>query len=133
MAEKIKVLMVGLKETTFTKSIERHAPGRYEFIYCGFDASVEFITMHKPEIIKVYFIAPGGKDKEFVKKVKQVHSAAAVFINYLDYTPGDVEDEEAFVDEILACGAYKCNLSDTFHINTIAHDMHVALNLEEKK
>ena len=133
MTEKIKVLNVGLKEGDISGSIERHAPGRYEFIYCSFDESMECIRKHKPEIIKVYFIVPSDKDKEFPKKVKQAHSSAAVFIYYLDYHPGDVEDEEAFIDEMLACGAYKCYLCDTFHMNTIAHDMHVALNLEEKK
>ena len=132
MKEKIKVLFTHSKKQKQKTSkkkledlIEREAPDMYEFI-CGYgeEEIIKQVDKFRPEII---FISP---DKlmdalGLLKKIKQLHPPAAVFIILTNI----VDDEQETIDEYMVAGAYKC-FSSTMVLETLIHDMYVALNLE---
>ena len=128
MTEKITILMRGNKKQRFKKSairledmIEKEAPDMYEFIY-GVDEEDIIVQVDKcrPEIVFI-----GQDDLELLKKIKQLHTLVAVFVFMLDI----LDDEQEAIDKYMAYGAYKCCLPPLM-IDTLVHDMHVALNLE---
>lgn len=108
-------------------AVERYAPDMYEFFHStGEEETITQINKHQPEIIIIH---PSNKHKPsdslgLLIKIKQLHPTAAVFV-YLNI----VDNEQEVVDEFMARGAYKCYLPPYF-IDTLIHDMYVALNLE---
>ena len=134
MKEKIKVLFTHpkkLKQKTkrikLGDLIEKESPDMYEFIYAyGEEDSINQVDKFRPEII---FINQVDKQIEeslgLLKKIKHLHPPVIVFIVLANI----VEDEQETIDEYMAAGAYKC-LFSTMVLETLVHDMYVALNLE---
>jgi len=109
----------------FENLIEEELPDVYEFI-CGYgeDDIIKQVDRFRPELIFI------GQSKlmdalGLLKKIKQLHPPATVFIIFGDI----VDDEQETIDEYMAAGAYKCYLIP-FGVDTLIHDMYVALNLE---
>lgn len=133
--EKIKVLFIQsqrIKKSTKIKTlgdlIEKESPDTYEFInVCSKDNVIEQVTEQKPKIV---FLSHKEQKKyanalELVKEIKSQHPSVAIFILLSDM----IGDEQELINEFNAAGAYKCYLS-TLVLDTLIHDMYVALNLE---
>ena len=132
MKEKIKVFFVHSKKMkpkaskeTLEYLIEREAPDTYEFFdgYCG-ENIIEQVENQRPEIV---FLSQNKSIDalELVKRLKSVHPSTVVFVILSDM----IDDEQETIDEYMAAGAYKCYFA-TLVLDTLVHDMHVALNLE---
>lgn len=137
MKEKIKIMSVntkkkgrrlrGVKDSgiSMAECIEQLVPGMYTFreVYAG-DA-VETAETLRPEIIWILLEA-SGDCLDLLEKLKRVHPEAAVFVMFV----GPTEDEQEVINAYSASGAYKCYFLPPFILNTLVHDMYVALNLE---
>ena len=135
MKAKIKVLLTSKKKPPkkspkgsirIEDFIEKEVPSMYEFIYgIGEEDIINQVDKHRPEII---LITQGVTmdDLELLKKIKQHHPLSIVFMLLLNM----IDDEQETIDEYMAYGAYKCFLQPLM-IETLVHDMYVALNLEE--
>lgn len=132
MKEKVKVLFVRSKKMkhkatikTFEDLIEIEAPDMYEFMNCYiWENIIEQVVELRPEII---FLSQNESMNilELLKTIKQVHPSVTIFA----FLPNRIDNEQETIDEYMAAGAYKCMFSN-FSINTLVHDMYVALNLE---
>lgn len=129
MTERIKILSIGKKKMkpeeakNWKRLIERYAPDTYDTIDAGGEEEgIKQIVALRPEII---LLNDNVKDAlGLLKKIKQIHSSAAVFV-LLNMS----DDEQEAIDEYMASGAYKCCLPPLI-MDTLIHDMYVALNLE---
>lgn len=127
--QKIKLLSIGNKKLkpvdkdNWEKLIERYAPDLYEYSYAiGDKEAIKQVADLKPEII---MITNDMKDSlGLVEKIKQINPAGAVFV-----VLGFVDDEQEASDAFKERGAYKC-YSAPLSVDTLTHDMYVALNLE---
>lgn len=127
--QKIKLLSIGNKKlkpvdkANWEKLIERYAPDLYEYSYAiGDKEAIKQVTNLKPEIIMV---TNDMKDSlGLVEKIKEINPAGAVFV-----VLGLVDDEQEASDAFKERGAYKC-YSVPLSLDTLTHDMYVALNLE---
>lgn len=132
MKEKIKVLITiekKLKQKTTNKTlgdfIEIEVPDMYEFIFVyGEENIIKQVDKLRPEIIFI------NKSKrmdtlKLLKTIKQLHPSATIFI----FLPNIDDEEQETIDEYMTAGAYKC-FSSIMVLDSLIHDMHVALNLE---
>lgn len=130
--KKIKVFFVNPKRIkkkskvkTLGDLIDAEVPDTYEFIHiCVKDDIKKMISEHRPEIIFL------SQDKsmdalELVKEIKSLQPSTVIFVVLSDM----ISDETETINEFKTAGAYKCYLS-TLVIDTLTHDMYVALNLE---
>ncbi len=134
MEEKIKVLSVGKakKETKKPKNalsvqdyIEQLAPGMYTFSKAYIDDALETVDTLRPEIIWIHQEA-SMDCSELVKEIKRIHPSAVIFMMFI----GVFDDEQEMMNTYLELGAYKCYFIPPMMLDTLVHDMHVALNLE---
>lgn len=134
MKEKIKILSVGnaKKEVKKPKGsltvqdyIEQLAPGMYTFSKVYVEDAIEVVDTLRPEIIWIH--QEVSMDcSELVKEIKRIHPAAVIFMMFV----GVVDDEQEVMNTYLALGAYKCYFIPPMMLDTLVHDMYVALNLE---
>jgi len=129
MEKKVKLLFIANRkmkkddEKNTRKLFEEYAPGLYDiFTSVGAKESIEQVILHHPEIIVLNDNVKGAQ--ELLKKIKQIHPKATVFVFV-----SIVEDEQRVIDEYTACGAYKCYMPPIV-MDSLVHDMYVALNLE---
>lgn len=132
MKDKIKVLFIHPRKRrrktsakTLTTLIQMEVPDLYEFsdVYLSEDI-IGQVEKQRPEII---FMCQHKSFNaiETLKKIKQVHSSAAVFVVLSNM----IKDEQETINAFLSAGAYKCYFA-TLVIDTLIHDMYVCLNLE---
>ena len=129
MKERIKLLSINYKKmkpteiSAQTELIEEYAPDMYDSIFAvGAEEGIKKVVDFRPEII---FLNEKIKDTlGLLKKIKQMHPPAVVFI-FLSV----VDDEQEAIDEYIASGACKCYVPPII-MDTLIHDMYVALNLE---
>lgn len=137
MKEKVKVLTINTKKkrrksnisngsgTNLGDFIEEYAPGMYSFseVYAS-DARKEVEAL-RPEII--WIVQDASMDSsELIKEIKSIHPAAAIFVMLF----GVIDDEQDVMNTYSALGVYKCYFLPPMVLDTLAHDMYVALNLE---
>lgn len=104
--------------------MEEYAPGLYETYHVvGEKETIEQVKQLQPEIIMLSNKIKGAL--ELLSKIKKIYPAGAVFVVLADA----VDDEQAAMDEFKARGAYKC-YSNPLSVDTLVHDMYVALNME---
>lgn len=129
MNAKIKLLSIGNKKlkTENVKSwnnlMERYAPGLYENFYAvGEKEAIKQVIQLQPEIT---MLSDNMKDAlGLLIKIKQINPAGVVFV-----VLGMVDDEQRIMTEFKAHGAYKC-YTPPLSMDTLIHDMYVALNIE---
>lgn len=127
--KKIKLLSIGKKKMkkdemrNWEKLLEIYAPNLYENYYAaGEKESLKQIAELRPSIS---IIANDMKDTvEFVKQAKKIHPSGVVLV-----VLGMVDDEQVEIEKFISAGAYKC-YSIPLSMDTMVHDMYVALNLE---
>lgn len=134
MKEKIKVLSVITEKRryrscklTMNDVIEKEVPDTYEFkVVFKRQNIIEQIEQYRPKIV---FLPHDGliNTLELLRQIKQVHPSIVIFILLSEKL---IEDEQKTISEFYNAGAYKCVYS-TFAINSLIHDMHVSLNLEQ--
>jgi DNA-binding NarL/FixJ family response regulator len=134
MKEKIKVLFTNSQKLAKKRKgislgdmIERETPEMYEFYYAfGEEDIMKQVSKFKHEIVFISQIDKKIDDSiGLLKKIKQLHPRIVVFA----ILPNTVDDEQETIDRYISCGTYKC-LSETIILETLVHDMYVALNLE---
>ena len=127
--QKIKLLSIGNKKLKLSDKknwealLERYVPDLYENFYAvGEKEAIKQVTELQPEIV---MLSNDMKDTlELLKNIKQIHPTGAIFV-----VLGMVDDEQETIDEFKAHGAYKCYTAP-LSMDTLTHDMYVALNLE---
>ena len=129
MKEKFKILSVGAKkmnrndERNWSALVDQYVPDMYtNFFSVGVDDTLKQVICLRPEIV---LLSARLRDPlSLLKRIKQIHATTVIFVllNMVD------EDQET-IDEFMSAGAYKCYLPPII-IDSLAHDMHVALNLE---
>jgi len=132
MNEKVKVLFISEKtiksnrgRKTLGDIIELQVPNTYSISYEHLGKNIlEEISKLEPQII--FLTQKESKDTlGLLKKIKQIYPSMVVFV----FISEIVDDEQETIDRYLAAGAYKC-LFLTMSVDSLIHDMHVALNLE---
>lgn len=134
MENKIKLLSVGKKKAksenlkSWERTVEMYAPGMYELLYsAGEKDTLKQVKEFNPEIVLILPSILQGDlldSVQLIKDIKQLSPKTTVFVNL-----GMVYDEQEAIDEFMSCGAYKCYVSPVV-MDTLFHDMYVALNLE---
>lgn len=137
MKEKIKVLTINTKKKRKKSKIsngsgmnlgdfiEEHAPGMYSFSEVYASDAIDEVEALRPEII--WIVQDASMDcSELIKGIKSIHPAAAIFVMLF----GVIDDEQEVMNTYSALGVYKCYFLPPLVIDTLAHDMYVALNLE---
>lgn len=127
--EKLKILSIGGKKMkkdekkNWEKLVEIYAPDLYDNYYAtGEKESLKEIVLLNPEVM---IVANDMKDTiGFVKKAKEVHPEGVILVIL-----GMVDDEQLEIERFCAAGAYKC-YPIPLSIDTLIHDMYVAMNLE---
>lgn len=126
---KIKLLSIGNKKiklaekANWEKLMERYAPNLYEYSYAiGDKEAIKQVTELKPEII---IVSNDMKDTlGLVEKIKEINPAGTIFV-----VLGMVDDEQEAIDAFREKGVYK-SYPAPLSLDTLTHDMYVALNLE---
>lgn len=129
---KIKVLFIQEKKIknkakvfTLGDIIEKLVPDTYEIDYISIKENiVEKIDQFKPQIIYI------GQSKAFdilelVMRIKELFPLTVILANLSDR----VNDQQELIIKLKEAGVYKCYYS-TLIIETLVHDMFVALNME---
>ena len=137
MKEKVKVLSINTKRKrktlkgsadsgmTLAKCMEQFAPGLYTFSEAYVEDAIGAVETLRPEVI--WIAQEASKDcSELVKEIKRVHPTAVIFLMFV----GLVDDEQEMMEKFYALGTYKCYFLPPLMLDTLAHDMYVALNLE---
>lgn len=127
--KKIKLLSIGNKKMRLADKeaweilLGRYAPDLYENFYAiGKKDAIKQVMELRPEIV---MLSNEMKDAlEVLKEIKKLNPEGAIFV-----VLGMVEDEQEAIDEFKAYGAYKC-YSTPLSMDTLTHDMYVALNIE---
>lgn len=135
MAKEIKLLSVGGKKAKvenvrgWERTVEMYAPDMYKLLYsAGEKDTLKQVKELRPEIVLILPSILKGNLQDgarMVKEIKQINPETAVFVNL-----GVVSDEQEAVEMFMACGAYKSYITPVA-MDTLFHDMYVALNLEE--
>lgn len=127
--EKIKLLSVGNKKMKVSEMelwedlVDRYAPDLYENYYAvGEKEALKKETELKPEITLVANVMKNTL--ELVKALKHSNPEGVILV-----VLGMVDDEQETMKAFQAQGAYKC-YSVPLSVDTLIHDMYVALNLE---
>lgn len=127
--KKIKLLSIGNKKiksadkASWERLIDRYAPELYENFYAvGDEQAIQYIEDLKPEII----LLPDDMKDSFslVEKIKELAPSSVILV-----VLGTVDDEQEAMEEFGKRGAYKC-YPVPLSMDTLTHDMYVALNLE---
>ena len=132
MQEKIKVLSIVKSKTKVKKGmlsiedcIDQYAPGMYTYSDVLAKDAIKEVDKLRPEII--WITQDASTDySDLVKEIKRIHPAAAIFMMFA----GVFDDEQELTNTYLALGVYKCYFIPPLILDTLAHDMYVALNLE---
>ena len=104
--------------------IEKYAPDMYDFLTSiGESDTIKQVAKFQAEIV-IIFNEKSVSTLDLLKEIKQTHPLVPVLIIL-----SMKDDEQAVIDEFMACGAYKC-YPQPMIIDTIIHDMFVALNME---
>lgn len=127
--EKIKLLSIAKKRMKgeelkdFKKLIEEYAPDMYEVFHTvGEQESVQTIIDIRPEII---LLSDNLKNSlGLMRIIKQIHPTSVIFVLL-----SIVDDEQSAIESYMLEGAYKC-YSPPIVVDSLIHDMYVALNLE---
>lgn len=127
--KKIKLLSIGNKKiksadkASWERLIDRYAPELYENFYAvGDEQAIQYIEDLKPEII----LLPDDMKDSFglVEKIKELAPSSVILV-----VLGTVDDEQEAMEEFGKRGVYKC-YPVPLSMDTLTHDMYVALNLE---
>lgn len=132
MNSKIKVLTINSKMAKRKRYvvpiedlIDKEVPNTYEFfnVFSYHDA-IDFIEQYKPEII---FIGhqKSNNSLTILEEIKHINPNVAIFV----FLP-IIDNEQDNYDKYMDLGVYKCYLTPPLVIDTLIHDMYVALNLE---
>lgn len=130
--KKIKVLFIQEKQIknrakvlTLGDLIEKEVPDTYEIDYVSIKENViEKIDSYRPQIIfasqsKAFDIL------ELVQKIRKLFPMTIILVNLSNL----VSEEQEMACRLKEAGAYKC-YSSTLSLDTLIHDMFVALNME---
>lgn len=127
---KIKVLNIYQKKIkvnrkTISDLIETMVPDMYEFTtgYIGTNI-IDEIKNLCPQIVFLWQ-CESKYMLDLIKRIKEIDPSVAIFA----FVPDIVDNEQKLIDEYMAAGVYKCLLS-TISLDSLIHDMYVALNLE---
>lgn len=130
--EKIKVLFIQEKKVKNKKKvltlgdvIEKQIPDTYEIDYISIKENViKKIGDFQPQIL---FICQSKAFDilEWVMKIKELFPLIVVLVNISD----NVKEQQEMIVKLKDAGVYKCYYS-TIIIETLIHDMFVALNME---
>ena len=130
--KKIKVLFIQEKKIKNKKKvltlgdvIEKQIPDTYEIDYISIKENViKKIGDFQPQIL---FICQGKAFDilEWVMRIKELFPLIVVFANISD----NVKEQQEMIIKLKDAGVYKCYYS-TIIIETLIHDMFVALNME---
>ncbi len=127
---KIKVLNIYQKKfktnrKTISELIDSMVPDMYEFTtgYIGANI-IDEIKKLCPQIVFLWQCEPQYMS-DLIKRIKETDPSIAIFAFVSDV----VDNEQKLIDEYMSLGAYKC-LFSTISIDSLIHDMYVALNLE---
>lgn len=130
--EKINILFiqdrkVKKKRNTITLGdmIDKQVPDTYEIDYISIkDNVIGKIEQFQPQI--VYIFQSNAFDiLELVKGIKEEFPKVVIFTNL----PDSVKSPQKMIAELKDAGVYKCYHS-TLILETLIHDMFVALNME---
>lgn len=134
MEGKLILLSVQKKKPTsqalkdWERVVDRYAPDMYELLYSiGLKDTLKKVKELQPEIVLILASMLEGDlsdGLQLLKDLKRLSPTSAVFV-----TLGAVYDEQEAIDEFTAGGAYKCYAPPVI-MDTLFHDMFVALNLE---
>lgn len=137
MKDKVKVLSINTKKKktpskgsadsgmSLIKCMEQFAPGLYTFSEAYVADAIGAVETLRPEVI--WMTQEASKDcSELVIEIKRVHPTAAIFLMFI----GLVDDEQEMMERFYSLGVYKCYFLPPLMLDTLAHDMHVALNME---
>lgn len=132
--DKIKLLSVcrrrpkAASSASWAAVVENYAPDRYELLSsAGERDTLKKVEQFHPEIVLILPSILHGDLSDGVgllREIKRLSPESAVLVHI-----GNVDDEQAAVDAFMAAGAYKCYLPPVV-MDTLFHDMYVALNLE---
>ena len=106
-------------------SIEKEVPDTYEFDYVSTKEDIiEKLEQFRPRIVyiglsKAYDIV------EMVRRIKELFPEVVIFTILPDY----ITDPQELLLKLEEAGVYKCYYADLI-LNTLIHDMYVALNME---
>lgn len=131
MSNKITVLFASEKKVknyekeSAQELFDEYAPSMYEIRYAtGEKETLKLIEELTPKILVIN--AQIKDSMELVKKIKLRHPDISIFVFI-----GIVEDEQETTDKYMSHGAYKC-YAPPIVMDSLIHDMYVALNMEEK-
>lgn len=130
--EKIKVLFIQekliknrAKVLTLGDLIEKEVPDTYEIAYVSTKEDViGKIDQYRPQII---FVGQGKSFDilELVKRIRESFPLVIILVNLSNM----VSEEQEMIFKLKEAGVYKC-YSSTLSLDTLIHDMFVALNME---
>lgn len=129
--EKIRVLFIQEKKIkkgkmiTLGDLIENEVPDTYQVDYVSAKENIlDKVKTFEPKII---FIAQSTAYDIFslIKKIKEIDPEVVVLVNLTTA----VESEQKMIDELKGLGVYKC-YSSVLSVDSLVHDMFVALNME---
>lgn len=129
--EKIRVLFIQEKKIkkgkmiTLGDLIENEVPDTYQVDYVS--AKENILDKAKKFEPKIIFIAQSTAYDIFrlIKELREIDPEVVVLVNLTTA----VETEQKMIDELKALGAYKC-YSSVLSVDSLVHDMFVALNME---
>ena len=130
--EKIKMLFIQEKKIKKRQKslllgdvIEKCVPDTYEMDYISIKENIiGKLEQFEPQIIYI------GQSKAFdilelVTRIKELFPEVVVIVNLSD----NVSDQQELIVKLKEAGVYKCYYS-TLIVETLIHDMFVALNIE---
>lgn len=134
MKSKKRILSIGKKlkkqknkenEISIEDIIEEKAPGLYEFYKAVYSKAVDKAIEIVPDIVWIF--DDGSFDSHLlIKQILHIQPKAAIFVMII----GAYENEQEIGDSFMALGIYKCYFLPPLLLDSLVHDMYVALNME---
>lgn len=129
--EKIKVLFVQEKRARknfplLVECFENEAPDTYEMTDVGTKENiVAKLEEFKPHIVIIMQNSRNVNVYDIAQKIKNTFPQQIIFVSLLD----TIGNQEKVIQDLKDVGVYKCYFSAML-IDTLIHDMYVALNRE---
>ncbi len=125
VVKKIRKLKKKEQNMSLEAVIEDKTKGLYEFRKAIYSNAVETVKKINPNI--VWLFDDGKFDVDTIlKEIHSINSQIAIFI----MVTGNYEDEQEVGDYFVSLGAYKCYFIPPLLLDSLIHDMYVALNME---